>query len=106
MRFFNTTGPVKADKHYCISAVGPPEPGRGPLADPRGEVLRPPRAAADGQDLFAAGLRDLLNAEGEHRCVYVNVEAAQALREDVERSTQIILGELASRARLTLATNS
>ena len=33
------------------------------------------------------------------RCVYVNVEAAQAAREDVFRSMRVILGELSSQAR-------
>ena len=31
--------------------------------------------------------------------MYVNVEAAQAVREDVRRAMRVILGELASRAR-------
>ena len=38
-------------------------------------------------------------AEGDFRCVYVNIEAAQAVREDVQRAMQVILGELALRAR-------
>ena len=37
-------------------------------------------------------------AEGDFRCVYVNVESAQAVREDVQRAMRVILGELASRA--------
>ena len=47
-------------------------------------------------------LRDLLNsgAEGDYRCVYVNVEAAQAVREAVERGMRVIVGGLASRSRL------
>ncbi len=47
-------------------------------------------------------LRDLLNSgtEGGYRCVYANVEAAQAAREDTERSMRAILSELATgRAR-------
>ena len=44
-------------------------------------------------------MRDLLNAEDSYRCVYANVEGAQALREDVE---VIRAAGLASRARLTL----
>ena len=101
MRFFNTTGPVKPEKHYCI-----PPLDRLNLAEVRALileekyfVLHAPRQTGKTSSLLA--LRDLLNAEGDYRCVYVNVEAAQALREDVERTTQVILGELASRARLT-----
>ena len=49
-------------------------------------------------------MRDLLNsgAEGDYRCVYANVEAAQAMREDTERAMRAILGELASWERSTL----
>ena len=102
MRFFNTTGPVRPDDHYHV-----PPLERLPLDEVLALIqqekyfgLHAPRQTGKTSSLLA--LRDLLNAEGEYRCVYVNVEAAQALREDVERAMQIILGELASRARLTL----
>ena len=100
MRFFNTTGPVRPDKHYCISPLD-----RLNLAEVlmliREEkyfVLHAPRQTGKTSALLA--LRDLLNAEGDYRCVYVNVEPAQALREDVEQATRTLLGGLASRARL------
>ena len=102
MRFFNTTGPVRPDDHYHV-----PPLDRLALDDvltliqqKKYFVLHAPRQTGKTSSLLA--LRDLLNAEGHYRCVYVNVEAAQALREDVEQVTQVILGELASRARLTL----
>ena len=62
-----------------------------------------PRQTGKTSALLA--LRDLLNggAEGDYRCVYVNVEPAQAMREDVATAMQAILGELASRARTTLS---
>ena len=49
-------------------------------------------------------MRDLLNsgAEGAFRCVYANVEAGQAAREDMEQAMRAILDELASWARSTL----
>ena len=100
MRFFNTTGPVRPEKHYCISPLD-----RLNLAEVlmliREEkyfVLHAPRQTGKTSALLA--LRDLLNAEGDYRCVYVNVEPAQALREDVEQATRTLLGGLASRARL------
>jgi hypothetical protein len=43
-----------------------------------------------------------LNTSGEYRCVYVNVEAAQAAREDVASAMQAILGELASMSKIVL----
>ncbi len=101
MRKFNTEGPVVARDHYCIP---PLERLNLPsilelIGDKRYFVLHAPRQTGKTSVLLA--LRDLLNSgvEGDFRCVYVNVEAAQAVREDVRRAMQVIVGELASRAR-------
>ena len=99
MRFFNTSGPVVAEDHYCI----PPlerlslSEVRRFIRDKRYFVLHAPRQTGKTSALLA--LRDLLNAGGDYRCVYVNVEGGQAGREDVEQVMRTILGELASRAR-------
>ena len=101
MRKFNTEGPVVPRDHYCI----PPLERLNLrlllalIEDKRCFVLHAPRQTGKMSTLLA--LRDLLNsgAEGDFRCVYVNVEAAQAVREDVRRGMRVILGELASRAR-------
>ena len=99
MRFFNTTGPVVAADHYCIPPLERLNLAdvRRLIRDKRYFVMHAPRQTGKTSALLA--LRDLLNAEGTYRCVYVNVEAAQAMREDVERATQVILGQLASWAR-------
>ncbi len=103
MRFFNTTGPVVAADHYCI----PPlerlnlTEVRRFIRDKRYFVLHAPRQTGKTSALLA--LRELLNAEGDYRCVYVNVEGGQAAREDVEQVMRTILGELASWARSTLS---
>ena len=99
MRFFNTSGPVVAADHYCI----PPlerlnlDEVRRFIRDKRYFVLHAPRQTGKTSALLA--LRDLLNAEGIYRCVYVNIEGGQAAREDVEQVIRTVLGELASRAR-------
>ena len=100
MRKFNTEGPVVADRHYCI----PPlqrvnlEEILQLLRDMRYFVLHAPRQTGKTSALLA--LRDLLNsrAEQDFRCVYVNVEAAQALREDLPAAMQTIVGELSDQA--------
>ena len=66
------------------------------IAEKRYFVLHAPRQTGKTSSLLA--LRDLLNAEGAHRCVYVNVEGAQVAREDVEEAMRTVLGELADRA--------
>ena len=39
-----------------------------------------------------------MHALSVYRCVYVNVEAAQAVREDVECAMRVILGEMGDSA--------
>ena len=97
----HTEGPVVPERHYCIPPLERFDLAAvlERIADSR--YSRAARAAADGKTSALLALRDLLNsgAEGDFRCVYVNVEAAQAMREDVGRAMRVILGELASRAR-------
>ena len=90
-----------AQDHYCV-----PPLERVNLAeilelisDKRYFVLHAPRQTGKTSTLLA--LRNLLNSrvEGDFRCVYVNVEAAQAARGDVLWAMRVILGELGSRAR-------
>ena len=104
MRDFNTAGPVRADKHYCI-----PPLERLNLAEvlalvrrERYFVLHAPRQTGKTSALLA--LRDLLNggAEGDYRCAYVNVEPAQTAREDVGRAIGTIVDRLGTEARHTL----
>ena len=104
MRFFNTSGPVVPADHYCI-----PPLTRVDLDDvcelvrsKRYFVLHAPRQTGKTSILLA--LQDLLNSGtvGDYRCVYFNVEAGQAAREDTTRAMRAIFGALASRARSTL----
>ena len=62
-------------------------------------MLHAPRQT--GKTSLLLALRDLLNsgAEGRFRCVYVNVEGAQAARDDVARAIRAVMSRLASRAR-------
>lgn len=104
MRFFNTAGPVVPEKHYCIPPLERLNPEKicGLVRNERYFVLHAPRQTGKTSVLLA--LRDLLNSGlvGEYRCVYANVEAGQAAREDVASAMRAILAELGSRARITL----
>ena len=104
MRFFNTEGPVRPDKHYCVPPLARLDLDRI-LTFIRREkyfVLHAPRQTGKTSALLA--LRDLLNAGSAsgYRCVYANIEVGQWAREDVEAAMRSILGGLASRARRTL----
>ena len=104
MRFFNTEGPVRSDDHYLIPPLDRVNLDEllGLVRDKRYFVLHAPRQTGKTSALLA--LRDLLNsgAAGDYRCVYADVEAAQALREDVAEGMRAILSELALQASLTL----
>ena len=102
MRRFNTEGPVRPERHYCIPPLARLDDVDRVLElvrDMRYFVFHAPRQTGKTSALLA--LRDLLNdgAAGDLHCVYVNVEAAQAVRENVERAMRVIVGQVASRAR-------
>ena len=102
MRFFNTEGPVRSDDHYHIPPLDRLNMAEllGLVRDKKYFVLHAPRQTGKTSALLA--LRDLLNAGGDYRCVYANVEAAQALREDVAEGMRAVLAELALEASITL----
>ena len=101
-RFFNTSGPVVAEDHYCI-----PPLGRLDLDEllrlidaKRYFVLHAPRQTGKTSALLA--LRDLLNGRGAHRCVYANVETGQTARGDVAAGIRTVLAEISERALVAL----
>ena len=99
MRYFNTAGPVKPEKHYCLPPLQRFDlAGLMDLIDQeKYVVLHAPRQTGKTSSLLA--LQDHLNSEGRYRSVYFNVETAQAAREDVAAAMQAILSRLASWAR-------
>ena len=106
MRYFNTEGPVVAEKHYCI----PPleridlEQILRLIAREKYFVLHAPRQTGKTSALLA--LTEQLNASGAYRCVYINVEEAQTARGDVSKAIPVVLGELALQARRMLGDTS
>ena len=101
VRKFNIEGPIIAEDHYHVPPLGRVNLDEilELIRDKRYFVLHAPRQTGKTSALLA--LRDLLNSgdAGDFRCVYVNVEPAQAMREAVEPAMRVILGALASRAR-------
>ena len=102
MRFFNTSGPIKPDRHYHVpplSRVDLDEFLRL-IDEERYFVLRAPRQT--GKTTVLHALMQRLNAGGGYRCVYVNVEVAQAAREDVGAGMQAILYKLSRESAWTI----
>ena len=76
------------------------------IRDKKYFVLHAPRQTGKTSALLE--LRDLLNggAHGDFRCVYANVEAGQAMRENVVEGMRTVLSQFALRASLTLGDDS
>ncbi len=102
MRFFNTAGPVDCERHYCLPPLERLNLNQVlPLIDQQKYfILHAPRQTGKTSVLLA--LMKYLNTQGKYRCLYMNVEAGQAAREDVAAAMRSILNQLASRARITL----
>ncbi len=98
MRFFNTAGPVNPAKHYILDPLGRIRRDEvlELIAQEKYFVLHAPRQTGKTTCLLA--LMTYLNAQDLYRCLYVNVEAAQAARGDVADGMKAILHEIGAGA--------
>jgi predicted AAA+ superfamily ATPase len=90
MRYLNTSGPVRCEEHYCLPPLGRIDLTviLSLIAQKKYFVLHAPRQTGKTSCLLA--LMDYLNASGSYRCLYFNVESAQAAREDVRQGMRAI----------------
>ena len=104
MRFFNTAGPVNCQDHYCVPPLQRLDLDQilGLIAQKKFFVLHAPRQV--GKTTYLLALMEYLNRSGQYTCLYINVEGAQAARENVEAAMQAILAELGAMARDSWAT--
>ena len=81
MRFFNTTGPVRADKHYTLNPLERFDMFEIEMliAEERYFVLHAPRQV--GKTSYLLALMHYLNGQDTYTCLYINVEAAQTARQ-------------------------
>ncbi len=99
MRFFNTAGPVNCADHYCLP---PLQRFKLPeilslIEQKKYFVLHAPRQTGKTSCLLA--LMKHLNRQDIYRALYMNVEGAQAAREDVRRGMRAVLIQMATRAQ-------
>ena len=96
MKFFNTAGPNQLDIHYTI----PPlirwdmEEILSLIEQKKYFVLHAPRQT--GKTTCMLSLMKYLNEEGKYNALYVNIEAAQAAREDVHRGIQAVMSSFST----------
>ncbi len=101
-KFFNTSGPIRKDKHYFI-----PISQRIDLDEilklidqEKYFVLHAPRQS--GKTTALLELSKILNESEKYKCLYINVESAQAVRENIEQAMLIITQDLARREKIYL----
>ena len=101
-RFFNNAGPVDCREHYCLDPVHRIDLDEIEvlIRQQRYFVLHAPRQTGKTSTLLA--LMDHINRQGSQRCLYINVETAQAAREAVGRAMALIIDEVVANADLYL----
>ena len=101
-RFFNTSGPCDPEKHYMIDPAQRFSQShiRGLIRKDRYFILHAPRQT--GKTTMMHALARTLAGEGQYAALYINVEAAQAARDNVEQVNRIIISECKLNARLAL----
>ncbi len=102
MKYFNTAGPIKADIHYFLSPLERinKEELLALIGQQKYFVLHAPRQTGKTSCLLA--LMHELNQGSAYRALYINVEAGQAMRENVREAMRGILNQISSLAEFYL----
>ncbi len=98
-RFFTTAGPIIPEDHYFIDPLTrfDMEEILSLLRQKKFFVLHAPRQT--GKTSFLRALMTYLNKGEEYTCLHINVEKAQAARENVKEAMRAILDTLAEQAQ-------
>ena len=101
-RFFNTAGPQKLEDNYSIDPLSRFDLDEvlTMIRQKRYFVLHAPRQTGKTSCMLA--LRDYLNKEGKYIAVYANVEAGQAMRNDVDSVIQATCNTLAKQFQIVV----
>ncbi|MCP4697386.1 MAG: AAA family ATPase, partial [Gammaproteobacteria bacterium] len=100
MKRFNTAGPCIPADHYMVPAA-PHYKSIEKLIDNKSYfILHAPRQT--GKTTLMLQLMEHLNRQGKYIALYVNVEAAQPLRNRIEAVNKVILSRFESMAEILL----
>lgn len=99
-KHFNTSGPVVPSDHYCIDPMQRLDWEEVQVLIERHKyfVLHAPRQTGKTSTLLA--MMEVLNQSGEYNALYVNIEAAQAARDDAESGIAIVCETIANSANV------
>ena len=95
MKFFNTAGPVVEEDHYMLDPLARIDLDELMMLIQQKKyfILHAPRQTGKTSMLLA--LMEKINRESDFHCLYLNIEPAQAARENVEAAMKCILTDLA-----------
>ena len=92
MKFFNTEGPVKPDKHYFLLHRLDKNELYNLIDRERYFILHAPRQTEKTTEILQF-VREL-NTQGIYKALYINVEEAQAARDNTKEGIFTILRQL------------
>ena len=97
-RFFNTAGPIDKKRHYNIPSLERfnLETILSLIEQQKYFVLHAPRQT--GKTSYLLALMEYLNTDNQFKCLYTNLEPAQAARGNVEKGIPAILSIIAGDA--------
>jgi hypothetical protein len=101
-RFFNTAGPIVLEDHYYINPLSRFDLDEilSLIDQKKYFVLHAPRQT--GKTSYLHALRDYLNKQGQYKSLHINIETAQAARENVREGIRTVLTILANEAFIFL----
>lgn len=101
-KFFNTAGPIQPDIHYNVEPLSRIDLDEIEqlIYQRKYFTIHAPRQS--GKTSYLLALRDYLNARGEFIAVYANVEAGQAMRNQINEVMKAIIETIAAEAHLVL----
>lgn len=99
-KFFNTSGACIPSDHYTVSVEPHFASFKKLIDNKRYFILHAPRQT--GKTTLMLRLMENLNEAGNYIALYVDVEGAQPLRNQVEAVNKVILSRFKSMAKITL----
>ena len=101
IKHFNTSGPCVPEDHYMIDTEERFTNVRELIDQKKYFIIHAPRQT--GKTTNVIELAKKLNEEGKYIALYVNVEAGQAIRNQVDRVNNLIIGAFEGMAETYLA---
>jgi hypothetical protein len=99
-KFFNASGPCNPEKHYMIDIYERLNKIQNLIDNERYLILHAPRQT--GKTSSMTQIAKQLNSDGKYIAIYINVESAQAVRDNVEATNRIVISEFKTNIMVNL----